>query len=43
MNTLRIIRTTFKMADRGNVDHIFVYQQENKGIRVFCEKGYKIY
>ena len=43
MNTLRIIRTTFKMADRGNVDHIFVYQQENKGIRVFCEKVYKIY
>ena len=43
MNTLRIIRTTFKMADRGNIDHIFVYQQENKGIRVFCEKGYKIY
>lgn len=41
MNTLRIIRTTFKMADRGNVDHIFVYQQENKGIRVFCEKGIK--
>lgn len=43
MNTLRIIRTTFKMADRGNIDHIFVYQQKNKGIRVFCEKGYKIY
>lgn len=43
MNTLRIIRTVFKMADRGNIDHIFVYQQENKGIRVFCEKGYKIY
>lgn len=43
MNTLRIIRTTFKMADRGNIDHIFVYQQENKGIRVFREKGYKIY
>lgn len=43
MNRLRIIRTVFKMADRGNIDHIFVYQQENKGIRVFCEKGYKIY
>ena len=43
MNTLRIIRTTFKMEDRGNIDHIFVYQQKNKGIRVFCEKGYKIY
>lgn len=43
MNTLRIIRAVFKMADRGNIDHIFVYQQENKGIRVFCEKGYKIY
>lgn len=42
-NTVQIIRSTFKMADRGNVEHVFVYQQENSGIRKFDSKGHKIY
>ena len=43
MNTVRIIRSTFKMADRGNIQHVFVYQQKRSGIRRFDGKGHKIY
>lgn len=43
MNTVQIIRSTFKMADRGNVEHVFVYQQGSSGKRRFNEKGHKIY
>lgn len=42
-NTVEIIRSTFKMADRGNVEHVFVYQQGSSGKRKFNEEGYKIY
>lgn len=43
MNTVRIIRSTFKMADRGNIQHVFVYQQKRSGMRRFDGKGHKIY
>ncbi len=43
MNTKQIARAVFKMADRGNVDHIYVYQQKRTGFRLFRNKGYKIY
>lgn len=43
MNTVQIIRSTFKMADRGNVEHVFVYQQDSSGKRRFNKEGYKIY
>ena len=42
-NTVQIILSTFKMADRGNVEHVFVYQQENSGKRRFNKEGHKIY
>lgn len=43
MNTLRIARAAFRMADRGNIDHVVVYQQNRSGIRKFAGKGYKVY
>lgn len=43
MNTLHIIRSTFKMANRGNIEHVFVYQQNGSGMRKFNKKGHKIY
>ena len=43
MNTLHIIRSTFKMANRGNIGHVFVYQQNGSGMRKFNKKGHKIY
>ncbi len=42
-NMVQIIRSTFKMADRGNVEHVFVYQQDSRGKRRFNEEGHKIY
>lgn len=43
MNTIRISRSAFRMADRGNIDHVFVYQQKRSGMRKFDGKGHKIY
>lgn len=43
MNTVRISRSAFRMADRGNVEHVFVYQQKRSGARKFDGKRYKIY
>ena len=43
MNTVRIIHSTFKMADRGNIQQVFVYQQKSSGMRKFDGKGHKIY
>lgn len=43
MNTLRIARSAFKMADRGNIEHLFVYQQKREGLRKFEQEGHRIY
>ena len=43
MNTMHIARRVFRMANRGNVKHIFVYQQMRTEERNFETKGYKIY
>lgn len=43
MNTLRIACSAFRMADRGNIDHVFVHQQNRSGMRKFSVKGYKVY
>ena len=43
MNNLRIARDAFYLADRGNIKHLYVYQQGKENDRKFEEKGYKIY
>ena len=43
MNTMHIARRVFRMTNRGNVKHLYVYQQMQSGNRNFETKGYKIY
>lgn len=43
MNTVHIARRVFRMANRGNVKHLFVYQQMRSEERNFETKGYRIY
>lgn len=43
INTLRIIENTFAQGRRGNIEHLFVFQQKRRGKRAFYSKGYKIY
>ena len=42
MNTLHIARNAFASADRGNIKHLYVYQQSNREPRNFLS-FYKIY
>lgn len=42
-NTLNIARRVFAQAERGNVSHLYVYQQSKTGERPFENKGKKIY
>ena len=42
MNTLHIARNAFASADRGNIKHLYVYQQSNREPRNFLSV-YKIY
>lgn len=42
-HTNSIARTAFTMANRGNIKHLYVYQQGRGGDRIFGEKGKKIY
>lgn len=42
MNTLHIASRVFKMADRGNVDRLYVYQQRNSNGRKFENKGNRV-
>lgn len=43
MNTMHIAKRVFALADRGNVDHLYVFQQARRGRRYFEPKGYKVY
>ena len=43
MNAFYISKGTFAMADRGNIKHLYVYQQSSEAGRFFKEKGKKIY
>jgi len=43
MNTLNIAQRVFKIANRGNIEHLYVYQQENTGNRIFKSDEHKIY
>lgn len=38
-HALRIVRDTFKLADRGNIKKLVVFPQDNKGVRKFERKG----
>lgn len=43
-NTLNIARRAFSSVSRGNVGHLYVFQQQHKeGIRLFERKGHKIF
>lgn len=42
-NTLNIARRVFAQAERGNLSHIYVFQQRRTGRRIFEVKGKKIY
>ena len=43
LNTMHIAKRVFSVADRGNIKHLYVFQQNNAGIRAFQNKGHKIY
>ena len=43
MNTKHIAKRAFGLGERGNVEHLYVFQQSNAGIRRFENKGKKIY
>lgn len=42
-NTVHIARRVFGSVDRGNIGHLFVFQQNKDGIRMFESKGHKVY
>lgn len=42
-HTKYIVEQAFKLADRGNINKLYVFQQESTGNRVFKEKGIKVY
>lgn len=42
-NTQHIARRVFGSVDRGNVGHLYVFQQSKDGNRMFERKGYKIF
>ena len=42
-NTYYIANKVFLLGDRGNISHLYVYQQESFGDRNFERDGYKIY
>ena len=42
-NTKYIVEEAFKMGGRGNISHLYVYQQSSDNGRIFEPKGYKIY
>lgn len=43
MNTKHLASSAFGLGDRGNIAHLYVFQQSKNGIRRFEEKGYRIY
>lgn len=42
-HALKIARDVFKLAERGNIEKLVVFPQDNKGIRKFAKKGEIIY
>lgn len=43
MNTYHIAKRVFVMGDRGNIKELYVFQQNESGIRCFEEKGNRIF
>lgn len=43
MNTIHIARRAFGSGERGNVKHLYVFQQGNSKKRLFKERGKKIF
>lgn len=43
LNTIHIARRAFGLGNRGNINHLYVFQQSNEGDRVFEKEGHKIY
>jgi len=42
-NTLHIAKRVFGLGERGNIEHLYVFQQSKDGARHFEENGRKIY
>ena len=38
-----IVEQAFKLADRGNINKLYVFKQESTANRMFKEKGVKVY
>ena len=43
LNTENIAKRVFALGDRGNIVHLYVFQQNKTGNRLFKTRGYKIY
>ena len=43
LNTMHIARRAFGLGNRGNINHLYVFQQSNEGDRLFEKEGHKIY
>lgn len=43
MNTFHIVKEAFNLGDRGNIKHLYVFQQSKGDNRMFEEKGHKIF
>lgn len=43
MNTKHIASRAFALADRGNIRHLYIFQQQNQGDRLFEQKGHKVF
>lgn len=43
MNTVHIAKRAFGSGERGNVKHLYVFQQGNSNKRIFKERGKKIF
>ena len=43
MNTLYIAKSAFALGERGNIKHLYVFQQGKDGKREFEDVGYKIF
>lgn len=43
LNTQHIAKRVFALGGRGNVEHLYVFQQVNSGKRIFKSKGHNIY
>ncbi len=41
-NTYEIVKKAIGLAERGNVKNVYVFQQNNKGMRAFKDKAYRI-